>query len=476
MDTARAITSIGTISAALYAVVYVAQRQLSHLDARGSSTSPLAAYILATITLFVLYGAAAVAASRASLRSRERLLLLFFPIVFSTALTIGRPYLSIDVFTYAAQGHQALSGENPYAHPVKTIAGTRLGRDLAAQGWIPVHGVSPYGPLWTEIEAAVAGAASNVATEAMYFKLIVTAFSLGCGWMIWLILGDVLPRAQTLGTVLYLWNPAILMEFAAEGHNDAVLVFFVLLSLRLVLRARPAIGVASLAVGALVKATAVIVAPVELVYAWRTTRDRRRLLMALAVGAGSAAVIGVAAYAPLWIGSATFDGLRNHGRPSILPSTPGVLYWYLTRSHSEERSALLLSLLMTGAFLGSVALAAATVKSRTSLLKACGYIAVVYLIVAPGYWPWYAGMPIALLALVPDAMFVSSLMAISLASRLAAPIDALRLRGIIDWEAEVIIQTIVGVWAPAGVIALVAVRAAGRRATTTCPAPVVTGY
>jgi hypothetical protein len=39
--------------------------------------------------------------------------------------------------------------------------------------------------------------------------------------------------------------------------------------------------------------------------------------------------------------------------------------------------------------------------------------------------------------------------AVSFCSRLAAPIDMLRLRGLMDWEAEVFIATIVGVWSPA---------------------------
>ena len=107
---------------------------------------------------------------------------------------------------------------------------------------------------------------------------------------------------------------------------------------------------------------------------------------------------------------------------------------------------------MSGTFIGYMAVTSLKVKDAQSLLRACGRVAVVYLVVAPGYWPWYAAMPIALLALTPDATFIWSIVAVSLASRLAAPLDALRLNGVMDWEHELFATTIVGVWLPAASI------------------------
>jgi hypothetical protein len=205
---------------------------------------------------------------------------------------------------------------------------------------------------------------------------------------------------------------------------------------------------------ALVKVVGVMIVPLELVYAWRTHPNRRRLAASLLLGAAAALAVAAVAYAPLWIGRGTLDGLREHSRPSITASTPGVLYWYLTRTHSEEASARLLSLLMTGIFVGYVVLTSVSVRDAVSLLKACGRVAVVYLLVAPGYWPWYAAMPVALLALAPNAMFTWTIVAVSLASRLAAPIDVLRLDGLLDWEAEVFRTTIVGIWLPAATLLL----------------------
>jgi len=255
-----------------------------------------------------------------------------------------------------------------------------------------------------------------------------------------------------------LLNPVAIVELAGEGHDDALMSFFMPLSLFLWFRAREGMSIVATACAALVKVVGVMLVPLELVYAWRTHRDRRQLVGQLLIGAAIAAVIAVLVVAPVWIGWNTFDGLRAHSRPSILASTPGVVYWYLTRTHSEQASALLISTMMTGLFIGAVAMASLTVKDAASLLRACGAVAVVYFVVAPGYWPWYATLPIALLALSPSRPFIWAIAAVSLASRLAAPIDTLRLDGWMDWEREVFLVTIVGIWLPVAVLVLDAAR------------------
>jgi hypothetical protein len=450
----RALLLLGGASGAMYGATYTLQRAMSPLHAPRALGPVAALYVTVTIALFTLYAGVMGLALRGALRApATRALALVVPVLFSLTLTLGRPYLSIDVWTYVAQGEQARGGRNPYVEPVKAVEPTPLGAELLEHGWVPVHGVSPYGPLWTSLEAGVMRVTPDVVTAARLLKMIATAFSLASGLMIWLILGSVAPRLQLVGTLAYLWNPVVVMELGAEGHNDSVMIFFVLLSLFLWLRHRPGSSVVALTVGALVKVVTVMVAPLELVYAWRTTPNRRRLLGACALGGCAAMAIAAAAYAPFWIGSATFEGIREHGRPGFKAgSTSSVFYWYLTQSHSEEASARLLSWLMSGTCIGYMALTSLKVKDAQSLLRACGRMAVVYLVVAPGYWPWYAAMPIALLALAPDRPFIWSIVAVSLASRLAAPLDALRLNGVMDWEHELFATTIVGVWLPVGAI------------------------
>jgi alpha-1,6-mannosyltransferase len=450
------ICLLGVVSALLYAAVYVLQRAMSPQHAVQHLYAAAGLYAAATVALFTAYASVVAIVQRLRRSSGVTAAAVLFPLLISAALTFGRPYLSIDVFTYIAQGHQAATGSNPYAVPLRDFAGTPYGAALAREGWLPVHGVSPYGPLWTELELTVARLTASPRAQVLILKIVVTGFMLGCGWLIWLLLGRVSPGRQLLGTVVFLWNPVIVMELAGEGHNDAVLMFFVLLSLLLWVTRRHAAGVVALGIGALVKIVAPMVAPLEAAQAWHEEPSRRRLITAIAFGACASAAIAVLAYAPFWIGPATLNGIRDHGRPSVLPSTQGVLYWYLTRSHSEELSAAVVSMAMTGAFLFSVVIAALTVKDVRGLLRGCAAVSLAYLALAPGYWPWYAAMPIALIALTPSPSFLWAAAAVSIGSRLAAPIDALRLDGLMDWPQEVLLATVVGVWLPIGTVAIAA--------------------
>src|SRR5262249_6636217 len=203
----------------------------------------------------------------------------------------------------------------------------------------------------------------------------------------WLILGRVSPQHQLLGTILYIWNPVVLVEFAGEGHNDPLAIFFLLLSIYLCIRRKIGEGVIATGIGALIKIVGVVFVPVEAVYVWRTrTADgRRRILEAAALGAAAVAAIAIVAYAPLWVGRATFDGLRAHARPNAMEaSTPSVLYLFLTRSHSEQASALVIALLMGGSFIAYTAAVAMRIRDARTFVAACGRIAIVYLVIAPG--------------------------------------------------------------------------------------------
>jgi hypothetical protein len=172
------------------------------------------------------------------------------------------------------------------------------------------------------------------------------------------------------------------------------------------------------------------------------------------------ATIGLAAllYMPWWIGAATFDGLLAHRLPNILPSTSGVLSWYLVQRHSVEGSALLISAMAAATMiLVSAALSLQVVDLR-SLFRATALTSVAYLLLAPVYWPWYVALPIALLALTPTPTFVMIVTAFSVASRLAAPLDRLRINGLTGWYEIVVVMTAVGLWLPLVILGAWAVR------------------
>jgi len=54
--------------------------------------------------------------------------------------------------------------------------------------------------------------------------------------LIWAILTNVAPARRVGGTILYAWNPLALIELAGHGHNEGFLIFFLLLTILLVIQ------------------------------------------------------------------------------------------------------------------------------------------------------------------------------------------------------------------------------------------------
>src|SRR5918997_860177 len=275
------VAAIGMMSGALYLVGYWAQRAI-FLNGQGANvageavrgTPPdgerllveLGVYWGVTAALFVLYALILVLCRRGAMRDgRAAQLALAFPVFFNVGLIFGRPYQSIDALTYAAHGFMGGFGLNPYRTAAAEIAyrdeTVGLARELASLGWLPVYGPSPYGALWTWVEVLAASLTGGVGGALLLTKAIVVAASLGCAALIWKILGRVRPEDRLLGTLVYLWNPLIIVEFAGEGHNDALMILLVLVSLLFTVTARPALSLVGMIMGVLVKYLPVIFAP-----------------------------------------------------------------------------------------------------------------------------------------------------------------------------------------------------------------------
>jgi alpha-1,6-mannosyltransferase len=443
-----AIALLGVASALLYGIVIRSQQLIAF---NPPSFPVVATYVAATICLFGLYLAIVGLAGRGPAWDRRtRVAALAAPIVIQAWLIWSPPTLSIDLLSYLAHGKQVELGQSPYAEPVKQMQHTAFGNELVERGWLAVHGVSPYGPLWTWIETGVTRVATSIDAQIRIAKAFLVICSLVSAWLIWLVLSRVAPARRMEGTLLYLWNPVVIVEFAAEGHNDALVATGALLALFFTVAARPGSSLLALGSSALVKVTSLITLPPQAVLWWR---QRNRGLAPLALASVVLAVVTALLYAPLWTGIATLDAVWQHGRPSVQPSTQGVIFWSLTRAYAPEVVGPVLSLAMAGLLAALALRVSLRVTDERTALRACGAIAVAYLLLAPGYWPWYATLPIALLSLSPGGWASAALVLLSLGARVAAPVERLRLNGLMDWPTAVIVVTLIGLWLPAVILA-----------------------
>ncbi len=177
--------------------------------------------------LIVAYGAAAWGGLRRlflpgapasfSEASERRLLALIWAgaVVFRVLASAALPTLSDDLYRYLWDGRVLLHGVNPYryAPTAPELAYLKDGlRPLINNVQLPTI----YPPVLQLCFAAVSWVSSTVAA----WKVFAAACDLGAGFFLMRAL-RAWGRPRTL-VVAYLWHPLVIVEFAGNGHSDAV--------------------------------------------------------------------------------------------------------------------------------------------------------------------------------------------------------------------------------------------------------------
>jgi alpha-1,6-mannosyltransferase len=417
---------LGVVSGLLYVTMYVAQRVIHAGPTADAFTAGLAVYPVITIGVFVVY-AWVLALCRRPLTGAVRLAAFGFPVVYSLFWLAVAPVFSIDVFAYIAHGYvQVGLGDNPYLVHSSAVAASPIGAELASYGWRPVHPATPYGPVLTGMETAVVWLSGHdVWLSMLLFKLVAVGSSLAVAAVIWLILDRVRPQDRDLGTVAYLWNPAVLVEVAGEGHNDSVMTLLAVGTVLLVLQRRVVVGALTMSAAVLTKYVPVLLVPVLVGYLWRSAQDKRSLLWRVAAGVVAGAGVAVALYAPYWAGRQTFAGLGSSGSAGHTGSTQTFLVEILSLVISEQTALRVVSLAAAATVVLAAILITAWVTTPIDLVRGIAVLMVIYTLLSPAYWPWYVVLPVAFLALSPHGVLLVLLVAMSLGSRLVAPLDSL---------------------------------------------------
>lgn len=444
----RALAPLAFASVVLHAAVAVAQ----YLMAWGPDVVlATVLYYAATIALLGVY-IGVIQQVGASPSRRTKQLVVLVPLAIQIGWLLFLPVLAVDAYSYLVDAAHAHAGLNPYQHAVREAGGTAFGLELATYRWRPVHGISPYGPAWMNIVRAIGPLTTNIALAIFVVKLIaLIAIALSA----WLLYRTVAPASRVRALTVFWWNPAVIIEAAGEGHNDAVMVAAVILSLWCLRKQAPVAAAGALTIAVLTKWVPVLFGPAYLLYVWRTGMLTRR-----AIAAGGALVIAIAAaaYWPFWVGMATFDGMRKVGGIRFVASTTGALIRLFPDRGIYAYALRGCAALVTAA---TTAWGAWTSRTLEDLIRACAIVALVYVLIgSPLYWAWYVLLPIALLAMAGD---VATVCVLTVASRLVAPLDLLRLAGLFPWSAEVWLTTIVGLWLPLAFVTRHAVRTGAPR-------------
>ncbi len=311
------------------------------------------------------------------------------------------PIDAADLFDNISRGRiTAQHGGNPFYDAPRDYAQDPFRGYTAWPG-----ATSAYGPLWELLAAGTSRIAGDgILANILGFKLLGLLFYGGSAALIAGILCRAAPERALQGVCLFAWNPLVIYETAGNGHNDVVMVFFILLGVWALLRGRFTSAALALVAGALIKFVPVLLLPVALAAGLRALPTRRSRLYYLLVTLVACAVLIAAAFAPFWRGG---DVLGLQRRASLFTtSLPAVVQAQLEPSLGAEVSQRIVAR-VAALLMGAVALLQAWRTWRRpgwlSPVHASARILLFYLLfTCLWFQPWYALWPLALAAILPE--------------------------------------------------------------------------
>lgn len=150
-------------------------------------------------------------------------------IILALILLFSYPLTAIDLFIYAIRSRGwAVYNLQPLSTPPEALPSSDPWLGLAGE-W--VDAASPYGPLWEWL--SLAGfylSDGNFLGHLLALKAIGLLAYLGCSGLVYLTLKDYRPNWALVGVIAFAWNPLVLLESVQNGHNDIVMVFFLLVA------------------------------------------------------------------------------------------------------------------------------------------------------------------------------------------------------------------------------------------------------
>ena len=249
-------------------------------------------------------------------------LIIVLAISFRAVMCVTPPILEIDFYRYLWDGKALAEGVSPYAYSPQQI----LDADFAAVGASPAQSdlqklaslsiasdsnhtilsrvhfpnhTTIYPPVSQFVFFLVAKATpadASIAFNTLAMRIALVGFDLGTVIVLLLILQAIGRHVSWL--IAYAWNPLVLKEIANSIHLDSIAIFFMMLAILFVIRARlfpraqksaPLSGLSlGLAVGA--KLFPVVVAPAIAVALFKNGK-RKSVLFSIAFLATTAVVL-----------------------------------------------------------------------------------------------------------------------------------------------------------------------------------------
>lgn len=397
------LLSLGGLSLVGYIVLrlwfplapYVGLYPAPDIGALAPSLANALVYAGLLCALFFLYWLAYRLVQR--MESRNAMMLVFLSAaLFCVPLMSAFPINATDVYRYFIRGRiSSVHSENPFLVTVAELDEEPYA--LLAGEW--ANETSPYGPLWELTAATVTSAtADDLLAGVLSFKAMAALAFLAGGLLIWLTLKETLPAKRTAMALLWLWNPALLLIFAMDGHNDSLMLAWLLLGWLLISRGRTQLGMMVALLAPLTKPIALLALPYFFLAAWeQLTPHRARMRFLLLSGVGGL-LLAWLAFLPF--GSPLDLARRLLGEANSGGGfTPLALFILETRQAGLDMPARPVIRVLSGLFaVLAIGLMWLTWRGRPAL-RATADVFAGYILQAFRFRIWYAAWPFAWLVL-----------------------------------------------------------------------------
>ncbi len=402
---ARALlVTIGLLCEIVYLLCFLQQfpllRYYQSLTDLGSITKHshvgFVLFILAFTLLFIFLGFAWWEIYHLQNQDKATLwLILGFGGLFAGTMVFVYPVTAIDVFGYIIQ---SLILVQYHANPMITPA-ARFPHDsmtYLAGGWASI--ATPYGPLGILIDAIpTLLVGRNLLANLLLLKSLFSGLLIFEAFLVYKIISSYAPKFALVGALVIAWNPLAFFEYSANGHNDVVVMLFVLLAILALLKERPVVAFALILSSVLIKYATLPLLPLFFIYSIsHQTTTMKRLQYVGKIAITSLVLIAII-FGPFWAGPHTLDASLDQEH-YFIASFSTLIHDVSSGQVTLENAKLLGRILFGIIYLCALYL---STKSFSYLIQAAFITLFFFLAFATGkFVPWYAIWPIMLAILL----------------------------------------------------------------------------
>lgn len=241
------------------------------LVAHYLNSLPTAVFIALVIFFLISYGYSL----RAKISLRK---VVFLALFFQILVFFSYPFLSNDIYDYINSDRlSAVYHQNVWQVPPSKFPNDTFYALINYPNFVRI-----YGPVNQAIYNTVTGiAGDDILVNLAFHKLVVVFFVAACLFLTLKILREYYPQNPSFGIKLVFWNPLFVLETAGSGHNDIIMLFFLLLAFYFFKSRKSFLAGASLALSVQIKTSPLLLLPFLGLFFIRENQIRSGLKFAL---------------------------------------------------------------------------------------------------------------------------------------------------------------------------------------------------